>query len=568
MKKIISIMMVSVLLAAMLMGCKKDGDNTAPTDDTNTAADSSAWFNESGYPIVKDASALPAVKVYKSINELEPEDPNENLWMKQATADTGVTFEWTTVPDQSSAERVQMMLATNDLPDVFWNGVGKEQVLQYIDSGMFMPVEDLVEKYMPNLKKIFDERPEYKALCFAPDGHMYGFPRVEEMNGLTSTPGSVYVNEEWLQQLGLSIPTTLEEWIDMLYKMKDAGDLNGNGTADEYPLSWDYSEGWDNLFAWVSGTYGTPDVTNGKDSLTNHLFIKDGKIGYVPALESYQKTAELFHQFYKDGVLNPDSFAPVATGTSLHKQKLQHNLPILGTFMAWGLDGNITDADVKAMYVPQPRIQGPSGKSGYIRNTSELSTTTLGVITTNCKNPELVARFIDYCYEPKNSITLNWGAEGFVYKEDENGVLRWDVDENGNMIFKNDLTEFWQMRSFSTIGGPNIVLNDYYDVDVEYPRDAQRVYDEQVAGGKKELLEEYEAVSPAVWFLQEEQSQLDQLLPQINNVVDATIQSWIIDGGADTGFDQFKKDLDAAGLQTFLEVYQKAYDRYLANMNK
>ncbi len=568
MKKIISIMMVSVLLAAMLMGCKKDGDNTAPTDDTNTAADSSAWFNESGYPIVKDASALPAVKVYKSINELEPEDPNENLWMKQATADTGVTFEWTTVPDQSSAERVQMMLATNDLPDVFWNGVGKEQVLQYIDSGMFMPVEDLVEKYMPNLKKIFDERPEYKALCFAPDGHMYGFPRVEEMNGLTSTPGSVYVNEEWLQQLGLSIPTTLEEWIDMLYKMKDAGDLNGNGTADEYPLSWDYSEGWDNLFAWVSGTYGTPDVTNGKDSLTNHLYIKDGKIGYVPALESYQKTAELFHQFYKDGVLNPDSFAPVATGTSLHKQKLQQNLPMVGTFMAWGLDGNITDADVKAMYVPQPRIQGPSGKSGYIRNTSELSTTTLGVITTNCKNPELVARFIDYCYEPKNSITLNWGAEGFVYKEDENGVLRWDVDENGNMIFKNDLTEFWQMRSFSTIGGPNIVLNDYYDVDVEYPRDAQRVYDEQVAGGKKELLEEYEAVSPAVWFLQEEQSQLDQLLPQINNVVDATIQSWIIDGGADTGFDQFKKDLDAAGLQTFLEVYQKAYDRYLANMNK
>ncbi len=568
MKKFITIMMIAVIVSSMLMGCGKKGDESAPAGDTGVAADNSACFNETGYPIVKDTSAIPAIKVYKSINELEPENPNENVWMKQASEDTGVTFEWTTVPDQSSAERVQMMLATNDLPDVFWNGVGKEQVLQYIDSGMFMPVEDLVEKYMPNLKKIFDERPEYKALCFAPDGHMYGFPRVEEMNGLTSTPGSVYVNEQWLQQLGLSTPVTLEEWINMLYKMKEAGDLNGNGTADEYPISWDYSEGWDNLFAWVSGSYGTPDVTNGKDSLTNHLYIKDGKIGYVPTLASYQKTAELFHQFYKDGILNPDSFAPVSTGTSLHKQKLQQELPMIGTFMAWGLDGNITNAEVKSMYAPQPRIQGPDGKSGYIRNTSELSTTTLGVITTNCKNPELIARFIDYCYEPKNSITLNWGAEGFVYKEDENGVLRWDVDENGNMIFKNDLTEFWQMRSFSTIGGPNIVLNDYYDVDVEYPRDAQRVYDEQVAGGKKELLEEYEAVSPAVWFLPEEQSQLDQLLPQINNVVDATIQTWIIDGGADTGFEQFTKDLNSAGLQTFLEVYQKAYDRYLANMNK
>lgn len=461
-----------------------------------------------------------------------------------------------------------MMLATNELPDVFWNGVSREQVLQYMDADLFMPVEDLVEQYMPNLKKIFEERPEYKALCTAPDGHMYGFPRVEEMNGLTSTPGGVYVNQKWLDQLGLSMPSTLDEWTDMLYAIKDAGDINGNGEADEYALSWDYSEGWDNIFAWVSGCYGTPDVTNGKDAMTNHLFIKDGKIGYAPTEESFQKTAELFHQFYVDGILNPDSFAPATSGTSLHKQKLQQDVPMIGTFMAWGRDGNITNPDVKEQYAAQPRIEGPAGKSGYIRNTSELSATSLGMITTACEYPEVVARFIDYCYAPENSVTLNWGAEGFVYKADENGVLRWDVDKNGNMIFKNDFTEFWQMREFSTIGGPNIVLNDYYDTVVEYPRDAQTLYNEQVECGKKELLEEYEAVSPMVWFLPEEQAQLDQLLPQINNVVDATIQSWIIDGGADTGFEQFKADLDAAGLQTYLSVWQGAYDRYMENMSK
>ncbi|HIV91790.1 MAG TPA: hypothetical protein H9744_08955 [Candidatus Eisenbergiella stercoravium] len=48
--------------------------------------------------------------------------------------------------------------------------------------------------------------------------------------------------------------------------------------------------------------------------------------------------------------------------------------------------------------------------------------------------------------------------------------------------------------------------------------------------------------------------------------MDSTIQRWIIDGGADTEFEQFKADLDAAGLQTFLETWQTAYDRYLANM--
>lgn len=568
MKKQIALLMAGVMALGTMSGC---GDSEKATEEnaaeTAKVADEE-WFAETGYPIITDADQMPEIEVFKSIGDLEPEDPNENLWMQQASEETGVTFQWTTVPNNSSAERVSMMLATNELPDVFWNGVSRERVLQYMDADLFMPVEDLVEQYMPNLKKIFEERPEYKALCTAPDGHMYGFPRVEEMNGLTSTPGGVYVNQEWLDQLGIAVPETLDEWTDMLYAIKDAGDINGNGEADEYALSWDYSEGWDNIFAWVSGCFGTPDVTNGKDAMTNHLFVKDGKIGYAPTEESFQKTAELFHQFYVDGILNPDSFAPATSGTSLHKQKLQQNVPMLGTFMAWGRDGNITDPEVKEQYVAQPRIEGPEGKSGFIRNTSELSTTSLGMITTACEYPEVVARFIDYCYAPENSVTLNWGAEGFVYKADENGVLRWDVDENGNMIFKNDFTEFWQMREFSTIGGPNIVLNDYYDTVVEYPRDAQTLYNEQVECGKKELLEEYEAVSPMVWFLPEEQAQLDQLLPQINNVVDATVQSWIIDGGADTGFEQFKADLDAAGLQTYLSIWQGAYDRYMENMSK
>ena len=87
-----------------------------------------------------------------------------------------------------------------------------------------------------------------------------------------------------------------------------------------------------------------------------------------------------------------------------------------------------------------------------------------------------------------------------------------------------------------------------------------------MACGKKELLEEYTPVTPRAWFLPEEQAQIDQLLPQINNVVDATVQRWIIDGGADTESEQFKADLDAAGLQTFLGVWQAAYDRYLDAM--
>lgn len=562
-----------VVVTSMLSGCSAGNTgSTAPvpsnsnnpnSSDSVTEAD---WKTDNGFPIVTDPSRQPKITMYKSINDVEPEDPNENVWMQKAIADTGLSIEWITAPESSSAERIQMMLASNDLPDAFWNGIDRSHLLQYINYDIFMPVDDLVENYMPNLQDIYNKRPDYLAMSYAPNGKLYGFPRVEEMKGLVMTPGPVYLYKPWLDQLGLDVPATLDETIAMMYAIKDAGDLNGNGIDDEYALSWDYAEGWDHIFGWFSGCYGVMDVQTGYQVEGNHLLLNGEKLEYAAASEGFQKTALLFHQFYKDGLLNPDSFAPKATGSSLHAQKLQNELPMVAMFQSWGTDGRITNPEVQNGYISMPRIQGPNGKSGYVRNNSELFSTTLGMITTECENPELIARFVDYCMVPENSVTLNWGAEGVVYEQASDGVLRWDVDETGTTIKPKFDLEWWQLRSFSTIGGPNIILNEYYDTVVEYPRDAQRVYDEQAAGGKVELLEEYTPVSPRVWFSSDEQAELDQILPQINNVYEATLQRWIIDGGADTEFDKFIADLENAGLNRFIEIYQKAFDEYFTRL--
>jgi putative aldouronate transport system substrate-binding protein len=531
------------------------------------AGQGTGWKSESGFPIVVNPSQQPKIRIFKSLNDVEPEDPNENLWMQKAVKDTGLVVEWITAPGSSSSERVQMMLASNDLPDAFWSGITRSHLLQYLNHDIFMPVDDLVEKHMPNLRIIYEKRPEYLAMSYAPDGKLYGFPRVEEMKGLVMTPGAVYLYKPWLDKLGIPVPTTLDDTVKMLYALKNAGDLNGNGIKDEYAMSWDYIEGWDHIFGWFSGCYGVMDVQTGYQTEGNHLLIRDEKLIYAATEEGFQKTALLFNQFYRDGILNPDSFAPRATGSSLHAQKLQNELPMIGMFQAWGTDGRVTNPEVQKGYVSMPRIQGPNGKSGYVRNNSELTDTTLCMITADCENPDIIARFVDYGMIPENSVTLNWGAEGAVYVKDNQGILRWDVDETGMNIKAKFGLEWWQMRSYSSIFGPNVILNDYYDTVVEYPRDAQRVYNEQAAGGKVELLAEYTPVSPRVWFLPEEQAELDQILPQINNVYEATLQRWIIDGGADREFGDFKTRLQNAGLTRFLEIYQKAFDSYFERLD-
>lgn len=99
--------------------------------------------------------------------------------------------------------------------------------IQYSDQDLFVPTEDLIDKYCPNLTKIYEERPEYKGGSTAPNGHSYGFPYVEEMYGLVLTPGPFLINKTWLDAVGKEVPTTVDEWVDCLRAFKEAGDLNG-----------------------------------------------------------------------------------------------------------------------------------------------------------------------------------------------------------------------------------------------------------------------------------------------------------------------------------------------------
>ena len=54
-------------------------------------------------------------------------------------------------------------------------------LLRYAKDGTIIAVDDLIDPYMPNLKKILDENPRYRALITAPDGHIYSFPWIEEL---------------------------------------------------------------------------------------------------------------------------------------------------------------------------------------------------------------------------------------------------------------------------------------------------------------------------------------------------------------------------------------------------
>ena len=68
------------------------------------------------------------------------------------------------------------------LPDFVFNaGFSDTDLLKYAKQGVIIPVEDYIDKYMPNLQKVFEQAPEYRTMCTDADGHIWALPWIEQL---------------------------------------------------------------------------------------------------------------------------------------------------------------------------------------------------------------------------------------------------------------------------------------------------------------------------------------------------------------------------------------------------
>ena len=600
-KRIISILLSLTMVAGLLSGCGGGSDSAGSSsipqenvDDIQEAVDSAATAEDTGLtpeeqeavdaglialdgslPIIKDPAAFE--EKYGKISMLFINNPDrvvpvgELAMCQKWFEDTGVEFEWQSIPNEGAQEKINLMLASgDDLPDAFWNfGDGKSGniVVQYADQDIFLPTEGLINDYMPNLKKILDERPNYRAEITAPNGHTYGFPYIEEMYGLVLTGGPMLINKTWLDQLNLEVPTTVDEWVECLKAFRDGGDLNGNGEADEIPMATWFgatdSFGSYNMFYRFTGAFGCADSYCGGNAYADHLRLIDGKVTFTAQDEAFRKTAEFFNMLYNENLIWNGSFEADESAsykTSLIKEEVAR----IGCFCTW-TDQEITNLDVHDEYVALPRLQGEGGMTGFENNYSELQDSSDTAITTTCKFPHVIARFVDYMVgDPAISIQSNWGAEGYNYKKDENGILRTPLDDQGRYVAQQegkDYEDFGKARSNSTTArGSMIVLDEYYEKYAGYAYDAVQLLENQRVNGKDEIMEEYDTI-PRVIKTVEELTRLAQIQPTVSDIVDRYINTWVTGGVTDDNWNAYLGELQAAGVEDVVSIYQTAVDR-------
>ena len=105
------------------------------------------------------------------------QEPNDKLIFQRLEEQTNVHIDWTCFVDDQFADKKNLALAQfGNLPDgLFTAGMNDYDLLRYAKQGIIIPLENLIDKYMPNLQAVFEKYPEYRTMVTAPDGHIYSF---------------------------------------------------------------------------------------------------------------------------------------------------------------------------------------------------------------------------------------------------------------------------------------------------------------------------------------------------------------------------------------------------------
>src|SRR5699024_6196106 len=101
-----------------------------------------------------------------------------------------------------------LALGSGELPDAFFLAqLTNSDLLKYGDQGMFIPLNDLIDEYAPNLTALMDEDPSIRKAITFPDGNIYSMPALIEEDFLSlRLSARPWINEEWLDELDMDIP--------------------------------------------------------------------------------------------------------------------------------------------------------------------------------------------------------------------------------------------------------------------------------------------------------------------------------------------------------------------------
>jgi putative aldouronate transport system substrate-binding protein len=238
--------------------------------------------------------------VLQAINDSLNLDADTNYAIQWLEEQTNVKLDYEFVKVSDWDTKFNLAMVSGELPDIIWSFDRLDDEEYGVIQQLFIPVDGLIDEFMPNLKAMIEEDPESMRNSYASDGHIYGLPAFYDNLGIDAM-GFQFINTAWLEKVNLEVPTTVEELTEVLRAFKTQ-DPNGNGLADEVPYSCSFNDHV-NAGIWSLFFYfGVPT-----DGITYFSLDEEGVVTFDPYRPGFRAAVEWMHTLYAEGLMDMEA---------------------------------------------------------------------------------------------------------------------------------------------------------------------------------------------------------------------------------------------------------------------
>ena len=464
-------------------------------------------------------------------------DPDKNAVFQYLEELTGIDWQYTVVDRSGWSEKLSLTWASGDLPDMIYNGVSTSDLLIYTGS-LVLDLKPYLEEYAPNFYSLYQQNEDVRMAVDLPGGKIGSFvwTNMEIERGAGQCPPEIlYINQDWLDALSLPMPQTVDEYIDTLIAFRD-NDPNGNGEKDELALA--PRSAWKDLNK-LQPLCGF--MTNG------NLFLDGDTVRFAPMMDEYKEWVTLCRRLYKEGLIDPDIFV-ISNAEVLAKGTLDPE--VYGSIIS-SAAFTVVGADNASSYVPTPIYTASNGAQMWYNR--QYANPGVGIITKDCKYPELAVQWCDLFYSPEYDKLVWMGQEGVAYEYNEDGTWNW--------LYTDEYPDTTAVRAMLTIQaggqGPSMCPTDWFKLNdaTEAPVNAQRVQIASEYNGKLRI------ALPPLYFEEAAARERSTLSSDLTAYTDEMFALFVT-GEADieSGWDDFIGNLKAMGCERYTELTQAAYD--------
>jgi ABC-type sugar transport system, periplasmic component len=354
--------------------------------------------------LASTATELPAELsiFYSSTSSLA--DRSDTDFIRYIEEQTNTKISIIDAPSGEANNKLNVLIASSSEPDIC-QVYALNIINNYGQQGAFHELGDIIASQMPNTIATLNDDALTKMK--ASDGKIYNIPYIQN----TGAP-SFFIREDWLQNLGLERPTTLDEYYNVL-KLFTQNDPDGNGEADTYGLGYQM-----NRLELLCGPFGIPSA--------QWIDADDGSLIYSDVSPQMKEALAFGAKLYAEKIIDPE-FAIMKS--EQFEQRLTSGgygvmMAASSTVMRYNLaiQNLVPEGELKFLLPPKangvskgysatlPIVDGTDGKTfgGFVG------------ISTNTKELDSAVNLLDWFFSDAGKRASIWGVEGIHYEMVDN----------------------------------------------------------------------------------------------------------------------------------------------------